>query len=374
MTQQMAAPEPAENARPVAAAAKPIADDPALLSLMVDDAARGGPLWTATPYWRGYSARILRELDRVGLADLRTNQTLLKGFATGGMPRPELPSASWKRVVWRTLQTLPGVKQIAGEYQRVLAAEYARHREVRRTHAHVVMDEIANTFPDLRVPIGLANGGADDAFIWRDHTIAPPFAMYLSRAADFYTRVPAGDVTAIIEIGPGLGLSSLAHMAINPALRVIVNVDIVPVLYLSTQFLKSIDSLDVVDYRALRARERILVEPAPSGTRIYQLAPWLLPRVEGAFDFFFNAFSFQEMEPEVCSNYAQQLLPLIQRGVLLHEMAAGHKHGAGGQRAPVTLDFLESLFSGKFPNVARVDGFWPRFYDGNPDMTRLLTT
>jgi len=370
--QNVAAMKSAEGSQPLPAG-KPIANDPALLALMVEDAAGSGPLWTATAYWRGYSSRILRELKRAGLADLRTNQTLLKGFATGGMPLPELPAAPWKRAAWRALQALPGVSQIAGEYRRVLAAEYARHRETRRQHARMVMDEIARAFPDLRPPAGLANGGADDAFSWRGHTIVPAFAMYLSRAADFYTQVPAREVKSIVEIGPGLGLSSLAHIALNPSLRVIVNVDIVPVLYLSTQFLKSIDGLDVVDYRMLRARERIVTEPASAGARVYQLAPWLLPRVDGAFDFFFNAFSFQEMEPEVCRNYAAELLRIVEHGALLHEMAAGHKRGAGGQKEPVTLGFLESLFRAKFPKVARLDGYWPRFYDGHPDMTRLLT-
>jgi hypothetical protein len=162
-------------------------------------------------------------------------------------------------------------------------------------------------------------------------------------------------------------------MAINPGLRIVLNVDIVPVLYLSTQFLKSIEGTEVVDYRTLRERERIVAEPASGSVRIYQMPSWLLPRVEGVFDFFFNAFSFQEMEPEVCRNYADHLLRLVERGVLLHEMTAGHKRGAGGQQAPVTLDFLQSLFSQKFANVERLDGAWPRFYDGHADMTRLLT-
>ncbi|MEJ2374330.1 MAG: hypothetical protein P8Y53_18770 [Pseudolabrys sp.] len=105
-----------------------------------------------------------RELTRAGLSDLRINQSLLKGFATGGMPRPELPATPWKRGIWRTLQALPRVNQMTGEYQRVLAAEYARHRETRRKLAAVVMDEIAAAIPYLRPPAGLANGGADDAF------------------------------------------------------------------------------------------------------------------------------------------------------------------------------------------------------------------
>ena len=369
----MAAIELVESGQSSPADSKPIANDPDLLALMVEDAAGGGPLWTATAYWRGYSGRILRELKRDGLSHLRTNQTLLKGFATGGVPLPELPAAPWKRAAWRALQALPGVSQIVGEYRRVLTAEYARHRETRQQHARMVKDEIARAFPDIRPPAGLANGGADDAFSWRGHTIVPAFAMYLSRMADFYARVPAHEVRSIVEIGPGLGFNSLAHMALNPSLRAIVNVDIVPVLYLSTQFLKSIDGVDVVDYRMLRARERIVTEPAASGVRVYQLAPWLLPRVDGAFDFFFNAFSFQEMEPEVCRNYAAELLRIVDRGVVLHEMAAGHRRGAGGQQAPVTLSFLESLFREKFPNVARLDGCWPRFYDGHAEMTRLLT-
>ena len=335
----------------------PIADDPELLKLMVDDAQRSGPLWTATAYWRGYCARIMRELARVGLDNVRTNQTLLKGFAFGGMPLPELPAAPWKRTVWRTLQGLPGVRQIVAEQQRVLAAEYAHHRDTRRQHAHMVMDEIADAFPDLRPPTGIANGGADDAFNWRGHALVPAFVMYLSRIADFYTRVPPKDVMSIIEIGPGFGLSSLAHMTLNPGLKLIVNVDIVPVLYLSTQFLKSVDGVEVIDYRALRGRDHIIPERATSAVRIYQLAPWQLSLVEGAFDFFFNAFSFQEMEPEVCRNYAAQLLRLVERGVLLHSSAGGHKPGAGGQKTPVTLGFLEALFQEKFHNVTRLDGY-----------------
>jgi putative sugar O-methyltransferase len=376
VNQEVVGMELAANARkssPANAGAKPIADDPALLELMMKDTQGSGLLWTATTYWRGYSARILRELTRVGLTDLRANQTLLKGFALGGMPRPELPAAAWKRAVWRTIQSLPGVRQIVAENRRVLAAEYAHHRETRRQHARMVMDEIADSFPNIRPPAGVANGGADDAFTWRGHTLVPAFVIYLSRAADFYTRVAPTDVTSIIEIGPGLGLTSLAHMTLNPGLRVIVNVDIPPVLYLSTQFLKSIEGVEVIDYRALRGQDRIVPERATNAVRIYQLAPWQLPRVDGVFDFFFNAFSFQEMESEVCRNYAAQALRLVERGVLLHSMAGGHKVGAGGQKTPVTLGFLESLFQEKFPNIARLDGFWPLRYDGDSAMTRLMT-
>lgn len=335
-------------------------------------AERGGPLWTPTAYWRTYCARILRELQRDGLTALRTNQRLLKGFALGGVPQPELPAISWKRAAWTTIENLPGVRQIIGEYRRVLGAEYRRRRDVSRQHARLAMDEIARAFPDVRPPPGLANGGADDAFIWRGHTIVPAFVMYLSRAADFYSRVSPQKVTSILEIGPGLGLSSLAHIALNPNIRFIANVDIPPILYLSTQFLKSIDGIAVEDARTVENAGPIIPQGVEGRVRVYQLAPWQLPRLEGPIDFFFNAFSFQEMERDVCRNYAAHVLRLVQGGVFLHSMTTGHKPGAGGQNVPVTLDFLESLFKEKFPHVSQLDGFWPRLFDEDVNSTRLM--
>jgi putative sugar O-methyltransferase len=350
-----------------------VADDPGLLRAMIEDAERTSSLWSPTAYWRSYRERIERELARSGLANFHTNQKLLKGFGVGGVPEPALPAAAWKRSLWGVLEQSPGVRRILAEQRRVLAAEYEHHRQTRLLHARLAMDEIARAFPQVDPPQGLANGGADDFFIWRGHTLVPAFVMYLSRAADFYMRVPPERVASIFEIGPGFGLSSLAHLALNPGLKVIVNLDIVPTLYFSTQFLKSIPGVEVMDYRALRGQETIVPEPGRERLRIYQLAPWQLPRLQGQIDFFFNSFSFHEMESDVCSNYATHVLRLVERGVMLHSSVGGHKRGAGGQRAPVTITFLESLFRGQFPNVAKVDGSWVRLFGADSEMTRLMT-
>lgn len=352
---------------------KAIADDPALLSMMVQGAQQSGPLWVATPYWQGYRDRILRELAQRGLRGMRNNQTLLKGFAFGGMPRPELPASPFKRAVWTSLARLPGVRRILAEHDRVFAAEYERHKAARRNLARVAMDEIVKAFPDLKPPVGIANDGADDAFNWRGHVLVPAFAMYLTRIADFYARIPPKEVTSILEIGPGLGLSTLAHMTLNPHLRIVANVDIVPVLYLSTQFLRSVDGIDLVDYRAMRDRVSLQIETGSGGVRLYQMAPWQLPKLEGHIDYFFNAFSFQEMEEEVVRNYAAEIFRLVDKGALIHSMAVGHKPGAGGQRAPVTLEFLTEVFGEKWPIARSIDGFWPRLYGGSSDLTRLMT-
>lgn len=68
-------PQVANRGESVSAA---LEDDPELLAVMLDDTGQRGPLWTATPYWQGYSKRIVRDLSRSGLANVRTNQRILK--------------------------------------------------------------------------------------------------------------------------------------------------------------------------------------------------------------------------------------------------------------------------------------------------------
>jgi putative sugar O-methyltransferase len=348
-----------------------VANDPALLDLLLADAEAAGEPWVATPYWRGYAGRIARELRTRGLAAFRTNQRILKGFAFGGAATPTLPQAGWKRALWRGAERLPIVSRIVAEHRRLLRAQARHAGSLRVRIAGLALDAIAERFPDLRPPRNLAAGGAEDRFEWRGHEVTADWVTYLARAADFYAAVPAREVAGIVEVGGGLGHSLLAHMALNPRLGVAVHVDIVPVIYVSTQYLKAIPDLRVVDYRELRDAAEIAAVPR-GGATVYQAPPWLLPKFAGALDYFFNAYSFQETEPEVAEAYAKHLMRLARRGGLLHSRPGGHKPGAGGQRRSVTLPFLESLFADAYPSVGRLDGIWPRYFAGTPEETRLF--
>jgi putative sugar O-methyltransferase len=349
-----------------------VSEDPALLATMLTDAAESGPLWRPAAYWQGYCQRIERELKRAGLSNLRINQALLKGFALGGAPRPTLPRAAWKRAVWRGLERMPGTATVVAEYRRLLAASHGRAVNAEVDHARLALDRLAAALPQLTPPEGLANGGAEDSFFWRGHTVTADWVRQLARLADFYRAVPRNEIKAIVEIGPGLGLSTLAHVTLNPALRLVINCDIPPVLYVSTQFLKSVPSVEVVDYREAASGDA-LVPRGPDRPTLYQLAPWQLPAAEFEVDAFFNAFSFQEMERDICRSYAAVVSPRVSHYVLLHSSVAGHKPGAGGQRQPVTMAFLKQTFSARFPNTIGLGGLWAELYGEDPATMVLLS-
>jgi len=329
-----------------------VEDDPELLHLMLEDAGRQSVLWQPTSYWQRYCGRIQAALDTDGLAAFRVNQAVLKGFAQGGVPRPDEPRAAWKRMLWHAAARLPVVDRLLAEHRRLLRAQHAHHVADKVRLAGFLLDRIAEAFPEFAPLPGLANGGAEDAFDWHGHAVTSDWCVHLARASAFYERVPAASVRSLLEIGSGLGLSTIAHASLNPALRMIVNVDIPPTLYISTQFLKSIGGVDVVDYRATRNLERLAPRAVAGRLTVCQIAPWQLPRLARQFDAFFNAYSFQEMEKDVCVNYARTVKPLVTRYVALHSMIAGHAPGAGAQREPVTIDFLSRLFKDEFPETA----------------------
>lgn len=338
-----------------------IRDDQSLLTCMLADEAQADLSWRAAPYWQSYRDRIHRELARNGLAGMRTNQTLLKGFASGGMSQPLLPRAAWKRLIWRAVEATPGAARVVAENRRLLHVTHQRAIEAEIRSARLVLDRIAEEFPHMTPPEGLANGGAEDAFTWRGHMVTADWLPHLTRIADFYHAVPMGEVREILEIGPGLGLSTLAHVALNPGLRVVVNCDISPILYISTQFMKSIPGVDTVDYREVATGDA-LSQRTPNRPTIYKIPAWQLADLELQTDAFFNAFSFMEMSQNICRKYAAIVVRLPCNWILLHSLRAGHAPGAGGQEEPVTFAFLQRIFGEAFPVEFTLGTQWPTLY------------
>jgi hypothetical protein len=242
---------------------------------------------------------------------------------------------------------MPLFRSVLGEYKRLVRAEHVQRVRIEQGYAGLVLDVLADLFPDLRIPGGLGNGGAEDMLGWRGHKVSAAWVPYLCQVFDIYRAVPPGDVASLMEIGPGLGFSTLAHWALNPGLRIVLNIDIPPILYVSTQFLKSIPDIQVVDYRATRDMDPI--EPQPSLLPcVYQLAPWQLPKLRTRFHAFVNAFSFQEMEPDICRNYARFINTIVDHHVILFSWASRPK-AVGKQEKAIPTDFLLDLFCEAFP-------------------------
>jgi putative sugar O-methyltransferase len=340
---------------------------------MLEDTQKQSALWRPANYWKPYCKRIIDEIERVGLSNFRTNIKILKGYAAGGPPEPALPQAEWKRAIWHGLENAPVISGIVKAHKKITRASHNHRIATQIALAKACLDDIADRFPDFRPPEGICNGNPEDAFVWRGHRVSSDWVMLLTRVADFYETINPAQVKSILEIGPGLGLSSLAHIALNPHLKTIVNVDIVPIIYVSTQYLKGCPQLRVIDYSQAKDMPEIAADTLKDDkTIVYQLPTWELSKVRGPIDFFFNAYSFMEMEKEICSNYAKIVSDTVTGGVCVHSHLRGHAVGAGNQKEPVTHDFIAGLFKENFEQVAPETYFWAKYGLGLPEELSLM--
>jgi putative sugar O-methyltransferase len=133
--------------------------------------------------------------------------------------------------------------------------------------------------------------------------------------------VPGLRVDTVLEIGGGYGTLGEILVPQNPGLRYL-DVDIPPVAAVATHYLRQVLGAEqVLDYGDTRDLEKIRIDEIAQRAAV--LCSWQLPRLVGSVDLFANFISFQEMEPDVVTNYARLVTDLGARYLLLRNSPTG---------------------------------------------------
>jgi putative sugar O-methyltransferase len=354
------------------ASSRPIAHDPELFNLLLRDVDRAPAIYQPTRYWRNLIRSKHSVLTTERVARMRSDFGIVSGFGGAARVEPDLPVAAWKRAVWRIAESLPVVRRIVADYRSAISSQFSIAQNATNGRAMLALDKIAEAHGELKISSNVKNGAAPDLVLWRGQHVPAEFVDYLLRVSDFYSQVPVRSIKSVIEVGPGLGWTTIAHLTLNPHLEYFANVDIPYTSYVSTQFLKSFDELDVIDYRQTAGLETIEPKRIGKGVTVYQLAPWQVPKLRGSFALLANAFSFYEMELDVCANYARILMPLIETAVLLHSSRTG-KAMAHGPAKAISLDYLCGLFAERFPHRTMLEHGWNECYGRYSTAVALLT-
>ena len=326
-----------------------VKDDESLLKKLISDNNNAKYPWTITPYWQNYNKRIIKTLKRDGLSDFQSNFELLKGFisnAYGCIPDILPPNNFIKSIIFKAVHKLPFISNIFGFYRELISDQAINIEKIQELINVDILNTINGEFTYFKPPKGICAGNPIHTFNWNEYEISNSFVEYLSRVADFYKKVNPQEVKTLLEIGPGLCWSTLAHISLNPYLERVVNVDIPSTLYVSTQFLKSIPSIEVVGYKKLL--EIGIPKINHNKVQCLQIPTWELQNIDLEFDWAHNAFSFMEMEKEVVNSYRDLISQKVKKGVWLLSTVKGHKPNAGGQKSVINIEFLEKCFSSSF--------------------------
>lgn len=291
-----------------------VPDDIELLRLMLEDARRAPADYQPTNFWAVYENQFIPELERHGLRDFRRReQSVLHSFGAAiSARRPPLNYA--------LLSCLPrGVKQVLRE--RVYRTAYYQGK---RRQALVNYCAIADEFgrstgarPLTSVSASRA-GNPHEIAPWKGHWYDVEFLHFYMFYAWAQQFVPMDRIGTYVELGGGLGLQVLVMKQLFPDMTCLL-FDLPSQLYVCEQYLKSVFPGRVISYRDARS----LSEPGmlQSGC-IHMFGAYQLPMISRiSIDLFWNANSFQEMEPDVVENYAG--LVRHAKYVVLREMLRG---------------------------------------------------
>ena len=109
-------------------------------------------------------------------------------------------------------------------------------------------------------------------------------------------------INSFFEIGGGFG-SNLHFLLTNyPNIKKILYLDIVPNIYVGTEYLRHHYKEKVKDYQQLKNLDKISFLNNDE-LEIFCIPPWLIEKVETKIDHFHNAASFVEMPKKVIQNY-----------------------------------------------------------------------
>lgn len=270
-----------------------------------DQEEQSNPLYQPGVYWRGYCMRVFEAIKKYGLDEFRSNEAISKGYADSA---PLDPAALWDGMSWKLdivkrFMKLPVVqRRIIEPYKSLIDYHYNEMRLYRQYYFEKEFGEWYHemgckySLPDTMVgrPVEFISLGGSDVSI-----------AYIRQLLRIYNILQAYDFSkarTVFEIGGGFGANAHLMLSMFPNIRKYLYLDIVPILYVATQYLKHFHPDAVVDYLATKNADTIQFKDDDS-LEIFCICPWQIVNVKTRVDMFWNSCSFQEMSPEIIANY-----------------------------------------------------------------------
>ena len=174
-------------------------------------------------------------------------------------------------------------------------------------------------------------------------------------------------IGTIVELGGGAGKQVEVIKKLHPHIRFLL-FDIVPPLYVAQRYLQTVFPDDVISYRETRKMTSI---PEIGERKILIFGNWQFPLLENVkIDLFWNASSFQEMEPDIVGNYLHYVNSQADSVYLQELMGGSHvgRPGKFGVLTPTTLkDYEKGLDNFRLLDLSPSRGPFGRALGGNED-------
>lgn len=328
-----------------------VEDDQELLEVMTSEMREADEKFRPTHFWKFYEDRFLPEVRSYGLKNFRRRYgSVLSSF--GGTDPDHDSLSDETKLIRRIARRVPVVSRLETISPRGSAVTRERYRRVGAKFNRIGFD--------LRqCPTSLV-GNPEHVVKIEGQPWTATHLEYCSLFADAARHVKFPRNGTMCELGTGLGRNAEIWARLFP-LATILMFDIPPQLYVANQYMAKVFGARVIGYR-----EATRLDPTTAASRIagkvLLLPSWRMPMWSACkIDMFWNSASFQEMEPEVVSNYLSLVKCMDPRFIYINAMPGGNHHpgkaaegGLGTHRA-VTDDCYKENLADRYELLAEYD-------------------
>lgn len=288
-------------------------NDPKLLDMMLHDQLKQKGLYHPGPYWKGYASRTAKAIRSDGVEHFRGNSRIGKGYADTVLMDPfDLsPLDSWKSYIYSRIVQLP-------VFKRYFVDPYIKHNEwhfqqtqnYKNLYYTNILGSWFSQFSKLYSLPDTLVGNPQDTISINNYKIGRSYLATFLRVHNYSKTVDFSKVESIFEIGGGFGAFCHTILHLFPNIKKYLYLDIPPILYVGTQYLKHFYGDEVIDYAQTKNSPSIHFSQSDQ-REIITICPWQIEKVDARFDFFWNSASFQEMNHDILINYTQHISHML---------------------------------------------------------------
>ncbi len=282
--------------------------DKLLKSLIEDEKKNDAKLYSAGPYWSYKNKKTIYQLEENGLKNFRgINSGVGTSFADNLILdiRNEL---NLKGRLISLFTKLPFLKKIYEAQKNVTLNHINNYLKTQ-----AVLYEKDKLVEQLIEKYKFNNSlefGCVQKFFKNDKEYSCFYLEIANRTENISKFINFRNLKSYFEIGGGFGAN--IHFLINnfQNIKKIVYLDVVPNLFVGTQYLKKIFGNSVIDYLKTKNLSEINFKE-DDNLEILCIAPWQIEKLNVKCDHFHNAASFVEMPFNVIENYSNYINKIV---------------------------------------------------------------
>jgi len=289
---------------------------------LISDQKNTTNIYKPGPYWWKKSLSAARELENNGLIDFRSSNNVNTAGTAFGDNTPTdarriLDTSSIQNKLGLAILNHTSLKKLF-DFQVNLTLYY--HERLidfeKNKLALTNPDRLSELLKNYRIDDSI-NFGCDIITAFNDKYFSTYYLQVLNMLDLVKKNSNLDDVNSFLEIGPGFGANIHLIEQNFPKIRKFIVIDIVPNIWVVTNYLKNFYGDSVKDYLEIREMDEIKFKDDMS-LEIFVIPTWEIEKISSSIDCFWNTNSFVEMTPEIVANYAKNLARIRTNKSLYH--------------------------------------------------------